>query len=128
MKKFLVLILMVFCFAAAGFAKTYNVKSNNDSIKLNKSDILVIELQENASTGFSWEMKSTDENIVKIIDKKTVYPKPKIGQPPLCGQSGTAIYKIKALNVGSAKIQGAYRRPWEDRPPINDYNLNITVE
>ena len=49
-------------------------------------------------------------------------------KPPLCGQSGTAIYKIKAINSGSATISGVYARSWEKNPPMSEYKLNIIVK
>ena len=128
MKKILVSIFIVFCLISGAFAKTYNVKAKDDIVTLKKSDVIIVELSENASTGFQWEFSSTDENVAKIIDKKTVYPRPSRWKAPMCGQSGTAVYKIKAINQGNASIYGAYRRSWEKFPPLIEYKLNIVVE
>ena len=128
MKKLLISVFIAFCFVGTSFAKTYNIKSSNDDIELKKSDVIIVELPENPSTGFGWEFTSTDENVAKIIDKKLVYPPMPKGQPPLCGQGGTAVYKIKAINKGSAIIDGKYVRPWEKRPAEREYSLNIIVK
>lgn len=128
MKKFLTSIFILFGLAGMGFAKTYNVKANNDTVILKKSDIIVVELSENPSTGFEWEFTSTDENVAKIIEKRLVYPPRHFWEPPKCGESGTAVYKIKAINSGNAKIKGVYRRSWEKNPPFSEYQLNITVK
>ena len=128
MKKFLLSILIIFCFVSTSFAKTYNIKSSNDTIELKKSDVIIVELSENPSTGFEWILTSSDENIAKIIDKKLVYPPTPKGQPPLCGQGGTAIYKIKAIDKGDAVVSGKYVRPWENRPANREYVLNINVK
>ena len=128
MKKLLAAILAIFCFTGVSFAKTYNVKANDETVTMKKSDVIVIELSENASTGYGWEFKSSDENVAKIIEKKSVYPKQPMWKPPTCGQGGTAVYKIKAINKGTAMIYGAYIRSWEKNPPIREYSLKIVVE
>ncbi len=128
MKKLFLTLLLVFCFIGTSFAKTYNIKSNNDTLKLKENDIAIIELPENPSTGFNWQFLSTDENVIKIINKTIIYPKRPKGQPPLCGQGGTAVYKIKAQGKGNAQIKGVYSRPWEKIPPDREYNLDVVVE
>lgn len=128
MKKFLTSILAIFCLAGTGFAKTYNIKANNDDVVLKKSDIIVVELSENPSTGFEWEFSSTDENVAKVIDKRLVFPPRHFWEPPKCGEPGTAVYKIRAINSGNAQIKGVYRRPWESRAANREYTLNITVK
>ena len=128
MKKILLSLLILFSFVQTGFAKTYNIKSANDTVKLQKSDVMIVELAENPSTGYSWEFVSDNENVVKIISKKTVYPKVKKGEMQKCGAPGTAVYKLKAQNPGTAKILGIYVRPWEKEKPIKTYNLTIIVK
>jgi len=128
MKRFLTSILIAFCFVGMGFAKTYNIKSDNDTVKLQKSDVMIVELSENPSTGYSWEFISSDENVLKILSKKTVYPKLKKGEMQKCGVPGTAVYKIKAINKGTANIKGVYVRPWEKEKAFSEYSLNVIVE
>ena len=128
MKNFLTAILIIFCFAGMTFAKTYNIKSDKSILELKKSDIIIFELPENPSTGFQWNFTSTNENVAKIIDKRLVYPPVPKGQPPLCGQGGTAVYKVKAINSGKAQINGKYVRPWERNSSGMEYTLNIEVK
>ena len=128
MKKILLSLLILFSFVQTGFAKTYNIKSANDTVKLQKSDVMIVELTENPSTGYGWEFTSDNEEVVKIISKKTVYPKVKKGEMQKCGAPGTAVYKLKAQNAGTARITGAYIRPWEKEKPVKKYNLNVVVK
>lgn len=128
MKKILISVFTALFFMGTGFAKTYNIKSDSDTVNLKKSDVIIIKLSENPSTGFEWEFTSTDENVAKIIEKRLVYPPRHFWEPPKCGEPGTAVYKIKAINKGNAVISGKYIRSWEKRPADRDYTLNITVE
>ena len=57
MKKILTAVFIAFCFMGSVFAKTYNIKADNDEINIKNGDKIIIELSENPSTGYSCEDK-----------------------------------------------------------------------
>ncbi len=90
----------------------------DQTLRLRRGEQASIELQENASTGYRWEIER-DANanlaIVRIGDRgvsSDAIP----GSRPLVGAPGLPRWSIEAVSVGRARITFAYRRPWEAHP------------
>jgi inhibitor of cysteine peptidase len=99
---------------------------NGKSINLKKGETFYLRLQENPTTGYSWEL-----NMSQGLDKVSgnYYPpeSSKEGKQPLVGAGGVHIWEIKALTEGSQQVKGIYKRPWEDITGKEDH-FTIKVE
>ncbi len=68
-------------------------------------------LEENVTTGFSWEGKSDNSAVAVELE----HLGPEQTDPPLCGAPGRVKVTIAAKEgfKGEAKVTLVYRRPWE---------------
>jgi len=68
----------------------------------------VMELEENATTGYSWSKPTFDDAVVKL--EKDEFIPPTHG---LCGAPGRHVFVFRGIGPGTANIRTAYCRPWE---------------
>ncbi|MCS3901586.1 beta-propeller domain-containing protein [Methanococcus voltae] len=90
--------------------KEISVETTFEKISLSVNDTYEIELEENLSTGYSWEYNYTkNDGVVKIITDNYFAP-----ETELIGASGTHKWKLNALKTGNATIEFEYLRTWEE--------------
>ncbi len=130
--KIIVLIALAVLIAALalGGCKTANKalteKNNGDSINLKVEDIVVIRLESNLTTGYSWILdKKTDTLIVSMVDSEYIQS---VEDKELVGAGGHEIFTFKAVSKGKTSIILNYERPWEeDEEPLETFEINISV-
>ena len=83
-------------------------------ISVNVGQEFVIALDENPSTGYSWQEEFDDSFLELVADKYEPPPEPKEGEPPIVGAPGTRIFEFKALKEGQTEITTILKRPWEE--------------
>ena len=83
-------------------------------ISVNAGQEFVIALDENPSTGYSWQEEFDDSFLELVADKYEPPPEPKEGEPPIVGAPGTRIFAFKALKEGQTEITTILKRPWEE--------------
>ncbi|MFP4655465.1 MAG: protease inhibitor I42 family protein [Methanohalobium sp.] len=100
------------------------INDSNKTINAEIGDFLILELEENPTTGFQWELNSTD-GLVLVND---TYIPDKDGEDKV-GVGGTHTWTFKVSDTGNQQIRGVYKRPWEN---VNGdgkrFNLNIEVQ
>jgi len=122
MKKILkataVLLITAAVLSAAGCIGDYwtvekgQVVTKADIMKtltLNTGENFTLSLEENPTTGYSWELELSDG--LTIIDDDY------IGDPNpegLAGVGGTHTWIIEAETAGSQKVEGVYKMPRQD--------------
>lgn len=87
----------------------------------------VIELEENPSTGYQWQIDLADSSnlsILHLTDKG--FTQARFGDHPVVGAPGVHSWTIKAVAAGKAAIVFVYRRVWE-RTPIQKYIVTVEV-
>jgi len=108
---------------AMGRIVTVTDAQNGKTIKLTKSNILVVRLAANVTTGYSWKVGKTP-GCVKL-DGKTQYEAPK---KQLAGAGGTFVAKFKVTKAGKGKLTFAYARPWEKKtPPVKTFAIDVVI-
>ncbi|MCL7413672.1 MAG: protease inhibitor I42 family protein [ANME-2 cluster archaeon] len=80
---------------------------NGSNMELKTGDIFYINLNENPTTGFSWQMNTTD-GLVVVSDE---YIAPDTG---LVGAGGVHEWEMRAVAPGTQQVTAVYRRSWED--------------
>ena len=97
--------------------------SSCTSQKSFKSDSITIELKGNPSTGYTWEAVLASENIVEI-SKDVKY----LGSEGMVGAPSMFYFTVSSLAEGSTVLTLEYKRPWEEKDPLEKKVYNITVD
>lgn len=90
----------------------------------NQGDMIVIHLEENLTTGYQWEIKQIDNQIVELVDSN-YSPTP----TARVGSGGTRTIRFITKSSGNGQIQLCLRRSWEpiDRA-VAHFVINIRVQ
>ncbi|MFO7882718.1 MAG: transporter substrate-binding domain-containing protein [Kosmotogaceae bacterium] len=96
---------------------------------LEKDEFASIILEENGSTGYVWDMRITNPNIISLVYSQSHEITPKINQKitPV-GAPSKIEWVFKAENPGETSIIFSLRRPWESVQPIKTLSINVKVE
>ncbi|RPH60193.1 MAG: hypothetical protein EHM81_06725 [Chloroflexi bacterium] len=125
----LVLFLLLAALLAACGKKEMSVgrAENGGTVELKTGETLMVSLDSNITTGYSWEIQETDETLLKLKgDPEYIEPK---SDPQLAGAGGRQVFRFEALKAGQTTLTLVYRRPWEkDVAPIDTYSLTVTVK
>lgn len=97
-------------------------------IALKMEDSLIVALDSNPSTGYSWSLVSISDTSVieKVHDEYKPEPTPE--GTPLVGAGGEEIWTFVAVGAGTSTIEMMYSRPWESVEPAARFNITVTVE
>jgi len=92
--------------------------------QLQKGQTLVVTLEGNPTTGYSWEVaEPLDEQVLRQVGE----PEFK-AESDLVGAGGVQILRFEAVNAGQTTLKLAYRRPWEkDVDPLETYSIQVVV-
>ena len=93
--------------------------------QLKKGQTLVVTLEANPTTGYSWEVaEPLDEQVLRQAGE----PEFKSESDAL-GAGGVQILRFEAMNAGKITLKLAYRRPWEeDVEPLETYSTQVVVQ
>jgi inhibitor of cysteine peptidase len=104
-----------------------NVDSSNSGgeVELSIGQSLVVTLDSNASTGYSWtQPQISDDSVLSATGNQTIAP-----QTTLVGAPGKEGWTFKALKKGTSTISMEYKRPWETGTPAAEtFNLTVVVK
>jgi len=114
MKKSLLLItgvLLTACLVAGCGAevKAYSDPEQTIEINANNNFDIVIALESNLSTGYSWEA-SYDQAQLQLVENRYEF---RDGEQGLVGVGTFEVFRFKALKSGEAEIKMEYKRSWE---------------
>jgi inhibitor of cysteine peptidase len=120
----LLFILLLVCglisTTALAAQSTYTGSDNGKTITVKTGDTFIVKLDENPTTGYSWNL-TAGTGLTVIRDQYTP------NSTGLVGSGGYHTWTIKAVNNGTYKISGIYKRPWE--PATNsDRRFTLTVK
>ena len=97
-------------------------------ITLRMGDSLVVALDSNPTTGYSWSLVSiSNESVLQKVSDEYV-PDPTPTGEPVAGSGGEEIWSFQPVASGTALIQMEYIRPWEPEEPAGCFNLTIIVQ
>jgi predicted secreted protein len=94
--------------------------ANGSEVILRKGETIELRLPENRTAGFRWHLQRQGEPIC-AIEAEDYKP---VGTG--VGAGGTHSWRIKALAVGTARIELSYARAWEvGKPPAQTFAITI---
>ena len=105
-----------------------DASSNGSETALAIGELLIVTLDSNATTGFSWNLSAiSDTDVIQKVSDEYVAPTPT--DPPLMGQGGQEVWTFEALAAGTATISMKYIRPWEpEAEPAETFEIKVNVE
>ena len=99
-----------------------NDGDNGKTFKVADGGAVVLVLESNATTGFSWcNADKVDKDILKLEQNEY---RQNANPGRLVGVGGRTVIVYRALKPGKAKIDLTYMQPWE---PDSKFNTNYTV-
>jgi inhibitor of cysteine peptidase len=101
-----------------------NESDNNTTINVTKGRFLVITLEGNPTTGYTWEVtEPLGELVLQQVGDIAFVP-----ESNLIGAGGVQIATFEVVGAGNATIKMVYHRPWEtDVEPADTFTLNVTA-
>lgn len=104
---------------------TLTASDNGGQIEVKTGDLMVIQLEGNPSTGYTWEAQNLDAAMFEMVGE----PEFESDNPDLVGSGGTLTLTFKTLKAGTATLNLVYHRPWEtDVEPLETFSITVTVE
>jgi predicted secreted protein len=96
----------------------------NHKVVLGIGQDLMVKLESNRSTGYSWSLTESENPILTSLRKPTY----KISGA-LPGAGGFETWTLRATKIGRETLKFEYRRPWEKKiPPAKTVLFHIAVQ
>ena len=97
---------------------------NNTTINVTKGRYLVITLEGNPTTGYTWEVtEPLDDQVLRQVGDIAFVP-----ESDLIGAGGVHIATFEVVGAGQRTIKLVYHRPWEtDVEPAETFTVNVTA-
>jgi predicted secreted protein len=94
--------------------------------RLRRGQLLAIELDSNASTGYAWEIV---EDGSPVLEPAPVPASTAPAPPPMPGAGGTSRWRYRAVQTGTTTLRLVYRRSWEHGvEPVRTASYRVVVE
>jgi len=98
---------------------------NGENVSLFAGQELIIQLDGNPTTGYTWETKDLDTNLFRQVGDVQFTS----SNPKLVGSGGVQTLTLKVLNTGTGTLTLIYHRPWEkDVQPAKTFSVTVTVK
>ena len=106
------LILSISLLAGCGGStiKAYSDPEETIDSSMNKEFIVLIALESNPTTGYSWEAEY-DAAILELVED--TFELGEYAEQGLVGAGGTQLFRFKGLSSGKTDITFKYKRSWE---------------
>lgn len=103
--------------------KRLSFVDNNKELEANVGDVIVVELTENATTGYQWEVSSFTEDTL-VFEGRDGIPAPR-GAPGAGGSE--SVFRFRAENPGQASVALKLWRGFEDDDAVFMFRVNLNV-
>lgn len=102
---------------------TFTDSDNGKTVEVTEGSTIYVKLSENPTTGYTWEMTASS-GLTLIGDEYQQTP----GTEAMVGAGGIHTFEYKATGSGQQKIDGIYKRSWEETTGSEDtYTLTLDV-
>ena len=128
--KFTFVALLIALIVATGCSpQQQEVKATVDDDgrekQLKKGQTLVVTLEGNPTTGYSWEV--AEPHNTQVL-RQAGEPEFKV-ESDLVGAAGVQILRFEAVNAGKTTLKLIYHRPWEEGvDPLETYSIQVVVQ
>jgi inhibitor of cysteine peptidase len=100
-----------------------DMTDNGSQVELEVGQVLVISLEGNPTTGYTWEIGGIEESVLRQVGE-VVFE----AESDLVGAGGVQTLRFEAVGVGQASLDLVYHRPWEEGvAPLETFSVQIEV-
>lgn len=93
------------------------------SFEIERSDLIIIGLKENPTTGYKWAVERADDRILGLQGSEFYLP-----EDSRVGEGGTRVFTFKAKAAGTSRIKLKHWREWEGSDSVIDrFDATIVV-
>jgi inhibitor of cysteine peptidase len=101
---------------------TLTKKDNGSKVNLRKRQRVIVRLESQPGTGYSWEIVKNDASKLKLERESS---EPGEGAP---GATEIQVFRFSALSAGSVDLEMHYRRSWEkDGNPADKFHIVLEI-
>jgi len=105
-----------------------DISDNGSTIRLQPGQELIVSLETNPTTGYSWMVLIPGDAEVITQQGEADYA-PSTTDQNIDGAGGTATYHFLAGSTGSTTLQLGYGRAWEtNEPPVQIFEIYIEIQ
>jgi predicted secreted protein len=126
--KFLTSLAILLILATACSGPQYAVLTsaeNGKKVVVRSGGQIIIRLDANPSTGYTWEAKGLDTTLFQQVGDAVFAS----SNPGLVGSSGNLVLSFQALKPGTSTLTLVYHRPWETGvDPVNTFSVTVRIK
>jgi len=117
--------LLLTSLSACGASTEVKLDAGDDGsqVELNAGQTLVVSLEGNPTTGFTWEAVELDEQVLRQVGEAEFKP-----ETDAIGAGGVQTLRFETVNSGQTTLNLVYLRPWEeDVEPAETFSVQVIV-
>ena len=119
-----IVVLLSACAGPGGASVTLRETDVGRTIDLKRGDKLIVELEGNPTTGFSWTMADLESDVLKAEGEPEFS-----ADPGMVGGSGTFTFTFAAARSGTMLLKLLYHQAWDkETPPAKTFDVTVTVD
>jgi inhibitor of cysteine peptidase len=100
-----------------------DMTDNGSQVELEVGQVLVISLEGNPTTGYTWEIGAIEESVLRQVGEVVFEP-----ESDLVGAGGVQTLRFEAVGLGQVSLELVYHRPWEEGvAPLETFSVQIEV-
>ncbi|MGN0467511.1 MAG: protease inhibitor I42 family protein [Acutalibacteraceae bacterium] len=97
-------------------------ENNIDKDYVTEGSSLVVNLDSNPSTGYTWDVEVSDESVIRFIRSECHQ------SDSLLGSSGRESFSFAGISEGKARIDFTYSQNWNKDPAASTAVFNVSVD
>jgi inhibitor of cysteine peptidase len=120
------LVLLILSGGCSVAEVTLNASNDGGQQTLARGQAVVVTLDSNATTGYSWVVADVDNNVLRQVGDP-VYASSN-SNPKVLGAGGAQTFRFEVASAGTTTLKMVYRRPWETGvAPIKTFTVQVAV-
>ena len=98
---------------------------NGKQLNVNVGEQIVVALNGNPTTGYTWEAKDLDTSMIQQVGSTGF----KSNNPGLVGSGGIQTLTFKTLKTGTTNLTLVYHRSWETNvDPLHTFAITLIIK
>lgn len=98
------------------------LSEQGNTVEVQRGDVIVVRLEENLTTGYSWEIETINHSIIELVDSDySQNPETRLGI------GGVRTFRFRAQSSGRETIHLRLRRPWDSADSAAE-RFDVTVQ
>jgi len=117
--------LLLAALSACGASNEVKLDAGDDGsqVELKAGQTLVVSLEGNPTTGYTWEAAELDEQVLRQVGEAEFNP-----ESDAIGAGGVQTLRFETVNSGQTTLNLVYHRPWEeDVEPAETFSVQVVV-